>query len=112
MRRQLETFNTSAYIPWVFFVQQIVHPGVKRASGIKNRFRLGFTIRLPHVFHAQYREHYSLWVPQRDVAASLLEAFSERFADIERNRYWPEEAARQLHIVADAFVIRLSHEAA
>ena len=93
MRRCLETFDATAHIPWVFFVQQIIHPWVNRASGIKNRFRFGFTIRLPHVFHVEHREHYSLCIPQRDLAAPLLQAFSERFGDIERDRYRPEKAA-------------------
>src|SRR6266852_2997460 len=101
MRRRLETFDAAAHIPCVFFVQQIVHPGVNRATGIKNRLRFGFTIRLPHVFHVQYCEHYSLCIPQRDLAAPWLQGFSERFGDIERDRYRPENAARELHIVAD-----------
>jgi len=70
-----------------------------------------FTIRLPHVFDVQHRQHYSLCIPQRDLAASLLQAFGERLGDIERDRNRPENAARQPHVVADPFVICPGHEA-
>ncbi len=110
MRRRLETFDTPSHIPWVFFVQQIIHARVNRAGAIKDRLRFGSTVRLPHVFHVQHREHYSLRISQRDLTASLLQAVSERFRDIERDRYRPDKAARQPHIMADPFVICLVHE--
>ena len=112
MRRRLETFDAAAHIPWVFLVQQIVHPGVNRAGGIKNRLRFGLTVRLPHLFHVQHREHYSLCIPQRDLTAPWFQCFSERFGNIERDRDWPEDAARQPHIVTNPFVICHRHEAA
>src|SRR6184192_3647639 len=105
MRWRLETLDTPSHIPWVLFVQQIIHPGVNRAGAIKDRLRFGSTIRLPYVFHMQHREHYSLSIPKRDFTAPWFQRFSERFGDIKRERHRPENTARKLHVVTDAFVI-------
>src|SRR5919108_3812194 len=111
MCRRLKTFDAPANVPWIFFVEQIIHPGVHRAGAVKDRLRFGSTIRLPYVFYVQYGEHYSLCISQRDFAAAWFERFSERFGDVERDRHRPENATRELHVVADAVVICLVHKA-
>ena len=112
MRRRLQTFDTPPHIPWVLFVQQMIHAGVNQAGAVKNRLRFGSTIRLPYVLYVEYRKHYSFCIPQSDFAAAWLQRFSEGFGNIERDRHRPENAAGKLHIVADAFVVCLVHKAA
>ena len=112
MGGQLQTFHASTHVPAMSPVQKIIDTGMHCAGASQNSLRFGLAIRLPDILHIQYREHHTLGIPQRDLAAPRFERFRKRLRHIKRNRDRPNEAVAQFHLMADALVSVAIHETA
>ena len=53
VRRILYSFNFSAYVPGIRFVDGVIGSRMRRAGGTKNQLGFGFAVRLPDIFDAQ-----------------------------------------------------------
>src|ERR1700688_4053671 len=83
MRRRLYSFDLSAHIPWVRFVDGVIGAGVRGAGGTKYRLCFSFPIRLPDIFYMKNCEHHAFGIAQRDLAAARCEFLREILAYIE-----------------------------
>lgn len=82
--------------------------GVARA--VEDGFAFGLAIGLPDVLDVQDGDHDALGIAQGDFGGAGLKGFGKGFADVERDRYRPEDAVAQAHVAANTLVISFVHE--
>src|SRR5205085_12392698 len=75
--RRLHTFQTPSNVPWMRFVEQIVDAGMNNAGSIEYALRFFSTIRFPHFFSVQQRQHHAFGISQRYLASTAGEGFCE-----------------------------------
>ena len=68
--RRLHSFDFSADVPGIRFVDGVVGAGVGAADGTENGLGFGFFVGLPHVFDVEDGEHYAFGIAQGDLAAA------------------------------------------
>src|SRR6516164_8543482 len=112
MGRQLQTFHTTTHVPGVSSIEKIIDAGMDTARRPQNSLCFELSVRLPDILDIQDRQHYAFGIAERNFAASGIKRFGKRLGHIERDRYWPERAAAQFHLVAYAVVIPPIHKAA
>src|SRR5262249_11271777 len=93
VRRKLQPFELSTYVPRIRPIEQIIHTAVGCARRAKNRLRLSFTVRLPHLFNIEHREHHAFRIAQSDLAVARLKFFRKLFSDVESDRHGPQQPA-------------------
>src|ERR1035441_7846483 len=88
-------------------------PATKSLRGPEeNRLDFGLAVRLPDIFHAEHGEHHAFGIAQGNLAATRRQFLGEFLSHVERDRYRPQRAVPEPHVVADALVIGTVHESA
>src|SRR5215472_1953671 len=107
MRGWLNTFQPSAHVPRVRMVNRIVGAGMSFACTVENSLRFSRSVRLPYFLYVQNGEHDAFGVAQRDLASARRQFLGELLRHVESDRHRPKHSARQMHVVANAFVVGL-----
>src|SRR6266436_2887899 len=82
-----------------------------KTGGVEYGLRFLATIRFPNFFHMQQRKHYSFGIAQGDLALCRRKRFRQIFGHIQSDGDWPENTAREAHLIANTLVVGLGHEA-
>src|SRR5690349_12385299 len=111
MARELQTFESSADVPWIAAVHKITDSRMHHARRLEDRLGFGLPIGLPDILDMEDRDHHAFSIAQGDLRASRFQRFGESLSNIERDWHWPEGAVGQVHIFTNTLVIGLVHEA-